>query len=115
MRRERLADDDDDSRRTNMTPEWSSIVPTSVSQTLALRERVSHASSSSAGAQQSVVNKIRFNHTGEYAVTCKNRAVFLVNPKTDVCLKTYEGAHAREVRDCVSSRDNSKLAQCWGR
>ena len=97
----------------NVTPEWSSIVPTSVSQTLALRERVSHASSSSAGAQH-VVNKIRFNHTGEYAVTCKNRAVFLVNPKTDVCLKTYEGAHAREVRDCVSSRDNSKLASVGG-
>ena len=117
MRRERLADDDDDdSRRMNVTPEWSSIVPTSVSQTLALRERVSHASlsSSSAGAQQSVVNKIRFNHTGEYAVTCKNRAVFLVNPRTDLCLKTYEGAHAREVRDCASSRDNSKLASVGG-
>ena len=95
-----------------MTP-WSSIVPTSVSQTLTLRERVSHSSSSST-AQVQVVNKIRFNHTGEYAVTCKNRALFLVNPRTDLCLKTYEGAHAREVRDASSSRDNSKLASVGG-
>ena len=89
---------------------WSSVVPSSVSQTLALRETVSHSSSSTA----QVVNKIRFNHTGDYAVVCKNRALFLVNPKTDLCLKTYEGAHAREVRDASSSRDNSKLASVGG-
>jgi mitogen-activated protein kinase organizer 1 len=47
-------------------------------------------------------------------VVCKNRALFLVNPKTDLCLKTYEGAHAREVRDASSSRDNSKLASVGG-
>lgn len=58
--------------------------------------------------------RARFNHNGEYAILCKDRSLFLLNPRTNLCLKEYSGVHAREVRDGCASRDNSKLVSCGG-
>lgn len=58
--------------------------------------------------------RARFNENGEYAILCKDRSLFLINPRTNLCLKEYSGAHAREVRDGCASRDNSKLVSCGG-
>ena len=60
------------------------------------------------------VLRARFNENGEYAILCKDRSLFLLNPRTNLCLKEYSGAHAREVRDGCASRDNSKLVSCGG-
>ena len=81
-------------------------IPTSASNVLT-------TSSSNADVVAPIL-RARFNHNGEYAILCKDRSLFLFNPRTNLCLKEYSGVHAREVRDGCASRDNSKLVSCGG-
>ena len=89
-----------------MFPE--TIIPTSASNVLTTFAK------DDANNTNAPILRARFNENGEYAILCKDRSLFLINPRTNLCLKEYSGAHAREVRDGCASRDNSKLVSCGG-
>lgn len=61
---------------------------------------------------QGAVRAVRFNHDGNYCLTCgSDKLLKLWNPHKAVLLKTYSG-HGYEVLDAVGSSDNSRLASC---
>lgn len=61
---------------------------------------------------QGAVRAVRFNHDGNYCLTCgSDKLLKLWNPHKAVLLKTY-GGHGYEVLDAVGSSDNSRLASC---
>lgn len=61
---------------------------------------------------QGAVRAVRFNHDGNYCLTCGgDKLLKLWNPHRGVLLKTYSG-HGYEVLDAVGSSDNSRLASC---
>jgi hypothetical protein len=91
-------------RQREMFPE---TIPTSASNVLT-------TFANDANNTNAPILRARFNENGEYAILCKDRSLFLINPRTNLCLKEYSGAHAREVRDGCASRDNSKLVSCGG-
>ena len=58
---------------------------------------------------------LRFNETGTYLVSGgKDRSVRLWNPRRGTLIKTYQGAHAHEVRGVAVSQANDRIASCGG-
>jgi mitogen-activated protein kinase organizer 1 len=66
---------------------------------------------------------VRFNKTGKYCMTCgHDRTIRLWNPHRSgveragdaLLIKTYNGPHAKEVRDVCITQDNNRFASCGG-
>jgi len=56
------------------------------------------------------VYAIKFNHTGEYAMTgSEDRSVCLYNPNKNIMIKHYKNLHNYHIADLDINKDNSKF------
>ncbi|KAF6019587.1 hypothetical protein EB796_022113 [Bugula neritina] len=57
------------------------------------------------------VRSVRFNHDGNYMLTCgSDKTLKLWNPTRQLLIKSYKNIHGSEILDVVASHDNSKFA-----
>ena len=109
------------SKRTIEDDEIAKAFPSSIAR--AMRCSSSSSLSSSGKITELETNKktneerclrAKFDRTKTFCLICQARKIELVNPRTGLSVKTYEGAHAREVRDCAPAKDNSKFVSVGG-